>query len=153
MLSTEDITKIVDLGHDWEQKAGNAYNSAQKKYPINSSQSNQAYRDYTTAMQNVRDMYYAAAHEVTQQVASGTDLTSITDATKKLNDSLKNLQAFEKYMEVALDVLTVAVTVTAAVVAPTTVPAAVAAIMNLISAISAPAAPPAAAAASPKTGN
>ena len=139
MPTQDEIQKILDLGHKYELIAANTFSRAQKQCKHGSPKFNQAYHDYVSTMHNVQDMYYKMAHDLTQSVVSGEDLNKIVGATQDLQDKLDQLQGIESGIAISLDILSVAVTVTAAVVDPThlSAGAAVVAVINLGKAISA----------------
>jgi hypothetical protein len=137
MITQDDRQKIFELAHQNERIAGEAFSRAQKQYPHRSPEFNQAYHDYVSAMQKVRNMYYLASHTVTQAVAAGEDLNNIARATEQLQDSLVKLKNVETGVAITLKILTVVVTVTACVENPTLLPAALKAVSDLVAEVAA----------------
>jgi hypothetical protein len=133
MPTQDEIQRTFDLAHKQELIAGNTFSLAQKHYPSGSPEFNQAYHDYVSTMQNVRNIYYLVSHNVIQSIASGEDLNKMEIATKQLQDSLDKLQVVESDIVIALRILTLAAAVTAVVVAPT--PAGMSAAVSAVSAL------------------
>ena len=138
----DSVALVLALSQACEDLAGAALDAAQARLvakTMSQDDFNQAYQDYSTAMQRARDMYYQASHSLAQQIASSNDLKNLTKQTADLNKSLANLKSTEKALTISFGVVTAIAAVATAVTAPSaaTLGAAATAIGSLANTITA----------------
>jgi hypothetical protein len=120
-IDPDALTKIQDLGKACEDLAHGALGVAQSQLRarlITQAEFDQAFADYTTAMQKARDMYYQAAHGLAQQILHVPEIKALTDQTAALNQTLASLQKADHILKISFAAVTLVAAIATAVVTP-----------------------------------
>jgi len=120
-IDTDSLTEVFQLAQICEDVARAALGIAQDQLRtklITQDVFDQAFQDYSLAMQKARDMYYQASHSLAQQIIHAADLKTLTDQTTELKVALARLTKTEHILAISFGVVTLAAAIATAVTAP-----------------------------------
>jgi ribosomal protein L16 Arg81 hydroxylase len=133
---TSSANLVLQLAEGCEDVARAALTVAQSQLRaklITQEVFDQAFQEYGTAMQEARDMYYQASHDLAQQIRHSADFKTLADQTTELKQALSHLKKAEQVLSISFGVVTLVGAIAAAVAAPssTTLQAALASATSL----------------------
>ena len=117
------LQNVLQLAQSCEDLARGALGVAQAQLRvqlITQAEFDQAFNDYSVAMQKARDLYYQASHSLAQQIAGSADIKKLTDETQSLNASVQKLQKIDHVLTLSFGVVTLVAAVTTAIITPGT---------------------------------
>jgi hypothetical protein len=121
-IDTGSLTEVSQLAQVCEDLARATLTVAQDQLRaklITQDVFDQAFENYSAAMQKARDMYYQASQGLAQQILHSADLKTLSGQTAELQKALASVQKAEHVLSISLGVVTLVGLVAAAVSTPT----------------------------------
>ena len=120
-IDTDSLTAVSQLVQACEDLAHAVLTIAQDQLRtklITQDDFDQAFQNYTLAMQKARDMYYQASSSLAQQILHATELKTLSNQTSELKAALSHLTRTEHVLAISLGVVTMVASVAVAVIGP-----------------------------------
>ncbi|HEY0189940.1 MAG TPA: hypothetical protein VGC42_02385 [Kofleriaceae bacterium] len=117
------LQSVLTLAQSCEDLARGALGVAQAQLRaqlISQAEFDQAFNDYSVAMQKARDLYYQASHNLAQQIAGDADIKKLTAETAALTKSVQHLQKIDHILTLSFGVVTLTAAIATAILTPGT---------------------------------